>query len=145
MSFNTLLKRGLEEPLQTQRVPRRGSDRSRDGVPSGSGAVFDRFPHRLGVLLSLALVLAPAARAQFDLFLVEGNTERAAPAVYDFGSLYADETASAQFRLRNTSSAPATLTFLVAAGVSFTLTSPALPVGLAPQGAIDLRVAFRAT
>jgi hypothetical protein len=118
MSFNTLLKRGLE--------------------------VFDRFPHRLGVLLSLALVLAPAARAQFDLFLVEGNTERAAPAVYDFGSLYADETASAQFRLRNTSSAPATLNFLVAAGVGFTLTSPALPVGLAPQGAIDLRVAFRA-
>src|ERR1019366_5717165 len=56
-----------------------------------------------GAWLLLALVLAPAAHAQFELFLVEGSTERAAPPVYDFGSLYADETASAHFRLRNTS------------------------------------------
>src|SRR5450759_546071 len=95
--------------------------------------------------LLLAVVLAPAAHAQFNLFLVEGNTERTAPAVYDFGSLYGDETASAHFRLRNTASAPATWNALVVAGVGFTLTSPALPVGLAPQGAIDLSVVFRAT
>jgi hypothetical protein len=95
--------------------------------------------------LLLALLLAPAAHAQFNLFLVEGNTERTAPAVYDFGSLYGDETASAHFRLRNTSSAPATLNALVVAGVGFTLTSPALPIGLAPQGAIDLSVVFHAT
>src|ERR1035438_3907098 len=44
--------------------------------------------------LLLALSLAPAAHAQFGLFVVEGSTERAAPAVYDFGSLYADESAS---------------------------------------------------
>ena len=98
-----------------------------------------------GAWLLLALVLAPAAHAQFELFLVEGSTERAAPPVYDFGSLYADETASAHFRLRNTSSAPATLNVLAVAGVGFTLTSPALPVGLASQGAIDLSVVFRAT
>jgi hypothetical protein len=111
-----------------------------------AGCSQDWLPHvrPAGAWVLLALVLAPAARAQFDLFLVEGNTERAAPPVYDFGSLYADETASAHFRLRNTSSAPATLNVLAVAGVGFTLTSPALPVGLAPQGAIDLSVVFRA-
>ncbi len=92
----------------------------------------------------LALLLAPAAHAQFDLFVVEGTTERAAPAVYDFGSLYANESASAHFRLRNTSSQPATLNVLVVAGVGFTLTAPALPAGVAPQGAIDLSVVFHA-
>ncbi len=97
------------------------------------------------VSMLLALVFAPAAHAQFNLLLVEGSTERVAPAVYDFGSLYSGETASAHFRVRNVSSAPATLTVLEVAGVGFTLTSPTLPVGLAPQGAIDLTVVFGAT
>ena len=96
-------------------------------------------------VLLLAFLLAPAAHAQFNLFLAEGSTERAAPAVYDFGSLYSGESASAHFRVRNVSSAPATLTVLDVAGVGFTLTSPTLPVGLAPQGAIDLTVVFGAT
>ena len=97
------------------------------------------------VLLALALALAPAARAQFNLFLVVGGVEQAAPAVYDFGSLYADESATARFRLRNTSNAAATVNVLAVKGVGFTLTSPALPAGLAPQGAIDFGVSFRAT
>ena len=97
------------------------------------------------ICLLLALVLAPAAHAQFDLFLVVGGVEQAAPAVYDFGSLYADESAVAHFRLRNTSSAPATVTVLSVAGVGFSLSPTALPVGLAPQGAIDFDVSFSAT
>src|SRR5260370_18699658 len=97
------------------------------------------------VCVLLGLLLAPAAHAEFNLFLVEGSTERAAPAVYDFGSLYSGESASAHFRVRNGSSAPATLTILEVAGVGFTLTSPTLPVGLAPQGAIDVTVVFGAT
>jgi hypothetical protein len=96
------------------------------------------------VCLLLAFLMAPAAHAQFNLFLVEGSTERAAPAVYDFGSLYSGESASAHFRVRNVSTAPATLTVLEVAGVGFTLTSPTLPAGLAPQGAIDLTVVFGA-
>src|ERR1039457_5153585 len=118
------------------------------GDPRGPGGPPHRF-HRIrqlgrhpGLWVLLALLLAPAAHAQFDLFLVEGNTERAAPAVYDFGSLYADESASAHFRLRNTSSQPATLNVLVVAGVGFSLTAPLLPAGVAPQGAIDLSVVF---
>ena len=90
-------------------------------------------------------LLAPAAHAQFNLFLVDGSTERAAPSVYDFGSLYSGESASAHFRVRNVSTTPATLTILEVAGVGFTLTSPTLPVGLAPQGAVDLTVVFAAT
>lgn len=95
--------------------------------------------------LLLALWMAPAAYAQFDLFLVEGTAQRIAPPHYDFGSLYANESATAYFRLRNTSNAPATLNFLAAAGVGFTLKAPALPIGLAPQGSVDLSVVFRAT
>ncbi len=100
-------------------------------------------PH--ACVLLLIFFLAPAAHAQFNLFLVDGSTEQPAPAVYDFGSLYAGETASAHFRVRNTSSAASTLTTLAVAGVGFTLTSPTLPVGVAPQGAVDLTVAFSAT
>jgi hypothetical protein len=96
-----------------------------------------------GVLL--ALLLAPAAHAQFGLFLVQGSTEVAAPAVYDFGSVYADESGSAHFRLRNTSSAPAAINVLAVAGAGFTLTAPALPVGLASQATLDFTVAFHAT
>ncbi len=101
-----------------------------------------RFPFWCGLMA--ALFLAPAAQAQFDLLLVEGTSERAAPAVYDFGLLYANESASAHFRLRNTSGAAATLKALAVAGAGFTLTSPSLPAGLAPQEAIDLSVVFRA-
>src|ERR1019366_7155571 len=66
------------------------------GDPRGPGGPPHRFRRirQLGLWVLLALLLAPAAHAQFDLSLVEGNTERAAPAVYDFGSLYADESAS---------------------------------------------------
>jgi hypothetical protein len=73
-----------------------------------------------------------------------GGAEQAAPAVYDFGSLYAGESASARFRLRNTSSAAATVTVLSVAGVGFALSPTALPVGLAPQGTLDFGVSFSA-
>jgi hypothetical protein len=107
----------------------------------------DWLPHvgPAAACLLLALLLAPAAHAQFDLFLVVGGAEQAAPAVYDFGSLYADESGVGHFRLRNTSSAAATVNVLTVAGVGFKLTSPtALPVGLAPQGSIDFAVSFSA-
>jgi hypothetical protein len=109
-------------------------------------AALTRFAGLLHVCALLALLLAPAAHAQFNLFLVEGSTERAAPAVYDFGSLYPGESASVHFRVRNVSNAAATVTVLEVAGVGFTLTtSPTLPVGLAPQDAVDLTVVFGAT
>jgi len=94
--------------------------------------------------LLATVFLAPAAHAQFDLLLVEGTLERPAPAVYDFGVVYANESGSAHFRLRNTSGTAATLNALAVAGAGFTLTSPSLPVGVAPQQAIDLSVVFRA-
>jgi hypothetical protein len=92
----------------------------------------------------LAVLFAPAAYAQFGFFVVEGTTERTAPAVYDFGSIYAGESTSAHFRLRNTSSATATLNSLRVAGVGFTLISPSLPQAVAPQGTVDLSIVFRA-
>jgi hypothetical protein len=111
-----------------------------------AGCGQDWLPHvrLVGACWLLALVLAPAAHAQFDLFLVVGGVEQAAPAVYSFGSLYANESASAHFRLRNTSGVAATVDVLVVAGVGFTLTSAPLPVGLAPGAALDLTVVFSA-
>jgi hypothetical protein len=96
----------------------------------------------------LALLLAaqavPAAYGQFDLFVVDGKGEHAVPTSYDLGSLYAGESASAHFRLRNTSSAPATVTVLQVAGAGFTLTAPTPPLALAPQAAVDFNVTFSA-
>src|ERR1039457_2807124 len=115
------------------------------GVGRGPGGPPHQSHCPAATCLLLALILAPAAYAQFDLFLLVGGAEQAAPAVYDFGSLYAGESAVALFRLRNTSSAVATVNVLTVAGVDFKLTSPtALPVGLAPQGAIDFAVSFSA-
>jgi hypothetical protein len=93
-------------------------------------------------LFLLALSLAGAAHAQFDLVLGDGTP---APPAYDLGHVYIGETAAAYFRLRNRSAAPATLSTLTVAGVGFTVTAPAVPVGIPAEGAIDLTVNFRAT
>jgi hypothetical protein len=98
--------------------------------------------------LLCALLLAAAtvrgAAAQFELFLVDGNVERPAPAVYDFGSLYGGESTLARFRIRNTSNAAATLNVLAVAGEGFTLSSLTLPIGLNAQASVEFTVGFRA-
>jgi hypothetical protein len=97
-------------------------------------------------VLVLAVWAAPGAWAQFSLYLVNGNVELPAPAVLDTGSVYPAETASARFRLRNTSAAAATVSLLAVRGTGFALNGlPVLPVGLAPQQALDFSVAFQAT
>lgn len=95
--------------------------------------------------LLLALVLAPAARAQFQLYLLDGGVEKAAPAVCDLGSIYSGESATARFRLRNTSNSAAPVNVLAVAGVGFVLTAPAVPIGLASLAFVDFSVAFHAT
>jgi hypothetical protein len=62
--------------------------------------------------LLLAALAVPAAYGQFDLFVVNGNVEHPVPAAYDLGSLYAGESESAHFRLRNTSTSPASVVSL---------------------------------
>ena len=97
-----------------------------------------------GVLL--AACAAPGAWAQFSLYMVNGNVELPAPTVLDLGHVYPTETAAAQFRIRNTSAAAAPLSLLAVRGTGFTVTGlPVLPVGLAPQQALDFSVAFQAT
>ncbi len=95
--------------------------------------------------LALLAALAPAAFGQFTLYQVDGNVEHPAPAVFDVGSVYPNETASARFRLRNTSASPAALSLLAVRGSGFSLSgAPALPFGLASQQAIDFSVLFQA-
>jgi hypothetical protein len=96
--------------------------------------------------LLLAAMLVPAAFAQFALYQVDGNVEHPVGAVLDLGSVYPTELAAAHFRIRNVSTAPATLTLLAVQGTSFGLSgAPALPAGLAPQQAVEFAVAFQGT
>lgn len=97
-------------------------------------------------MLLLMAAAAPVAWAQFSLYLVNGNVEVPAPGVLDLGSVYPTETASAKFRIRNTSTAAAPLSLLAVRGSGFTLNGlPVLPVGLAPQQALEFSVAFQAS
>jgi len=92
----------------------------------------------------LLMAAAPPAQAQFELFRVNGNAEVPVPSLYDFGSIYAGETVSTHFRLRNASSAAAVLAVLNAAGTGFTLTGPAVPLAVAPSAPVDFTVTFSA-
>jgi hypothetical protein len=95
-------------------------------------------------MLASALFLAAPAWGQLQFFVVTDTSEKPAPSLYDLGSVYANETATARFRIRNTSAAPAAVTTLAVAGAGFSLTAPSLPVTLAPQAALDFSVGFRA-
>ena len=95
-------------------------------------------------LALLSLLLAAPAAAQFNLQVVDSTGTHLAPAIYDFGSVYASETASVHFLLRNVASTPATPSSLAVAGPGFSLTGPALPVTLDPQAALEFVVSFQA-
>jgi hypothetical protein len=96
--------------------------------------------------MAMAAWLAPAAWGQFSLYVVNGNVELPAPAVLDLGTVYPAETATALFRIRNTSNAAAALSLLAVRGTGFTANGlPVLPVGLNPQQSLDFTVAFQAS
>jgi len=93
----------------------------------------------------LAAGIALPAYAQFELYIVNGSIELPAPPVYRLGSIYSNETATARFRLRNISKAPAAVYVLAADGAGFSISgAPPLPFGLDPQAALEFTVAFRA-
>ncbi len=101
---------------------------------------------RLFRLVLAAALAAPAAFAQFEIYLVDGNVERAVPALYQFGSFQPGETGTARFRIRNTSDQPATLNLLTVSGSGFSLSgAAAIPAGLASQQAIDFQVIFQSS
>jgi hypothetical protein len=101
---------------------------------------------RLFRLLLVAALAAPAAFAQFEIYLVDGNVERAVPALYQLGTFQPGEIGTAEFRIRNTSAQPAALSLLAVSGSGFSLSgAPTIPAGLASQQAIDFQVIFQAT
>jgi hypothetical protein len=94
----------------------------------------------------LLTTFLPAAHAQFSLSVVNGTSEASVTGRYDFGTVSAGDLSSARFRLRNTSTAPATVTLLSVAGAGFVLSSkPGLPLPLNSQGAADFSVTFQAS
>jgi len=100
-----------------------------------------RAKFRLALLLTAC---SPAALAQFQLFQVSGSSTQPVGAIFGFGTLSTGTSASASFSLQNAGSAPATLTSLTLAGSGFTLSAPALPATIAPQGTFAFSVSFQA-
>ena len=95
-------------------------------------------------MLMLA-ALAPAARAQFQLMLVNGNFELQVPPIFDFGIVSPSQLAANNFRVRNVSTTPAAVYTMSLAGSGFTLLSvPKLPQTLNPQATLDFTVQFQA-
>jgi hypothetical protein len=100
---------------------------------------------RLVWMVVLTLSLLPAARAEFQLFRVDGVAEQPAPPVENLGAVYPGETAAVHFRLRNTAAAPAVLNYLEVRGTGFSPKNPvALPLTLEAHGSVDFTVTFSA-
>lgn len=96
-------------------------------------------------LFLFAAAFVPAAHAQFQLLIVNGAAEVAAPAVFDLGTAAPAESASALFRLRNVSTAPASVYVLSLAGSGFALVRPpAVPQTLNAGDALDFTIQFQA-
>ena len=93
-------------------------------------------------LIPLLFLLAGPAMAQFELQVIEPAGSRVAPAVYDLGPCYLKEALSARFRLRNISSATATVSTLSVAGAGFSLSAPAMPILVDPQVSFEFVVNF---
>jgi hypothetical protein len=95
--------------------------------------------------LCFAALFAPAACAQFSLFLVNESSERPVASVLDLGTVGRNDPLTSRFRLRNSSPAPAALRLLEVGGTGFSLsTSLTLPQTVASGAAIDFSVIFRA-
>src|SRR6185503_17717864 len=91
-----------------------------------------------------AVMMAPAAWAQFTLSVVTGNLEQPLPPAYEMARIYPGEPATARFRVRNTTGAQARVTVLALDGAGFTLAgAPALPAVVESSAAIEFRVEFR--
>ena len=93
------------------------------------------------VLLTAGLL--PTARADFQFFLVNGEAEEPAPAVYNLGTVYPGDAVPVHFRLRNMAAVPAVLSYLEVRGTGFSPKNPlALPLTLGAHAAVDFTVTF---
>jgi hypothetical protein len=98
-----------------------------------------------GALL-LALAATGPAWGQFELFAVSNGSEQAVARTYDFGAVEPAGSLAVLFRIRNISSAEATLDLLTVNGSGFSMAGanqPAIPVSLAPGQSVDFTVAFQ--
>jgi hypothetical protein len=101
--------------------------------------------NRVWLPILLGAALSSAARADFQLLVLENGVAQTPPPLYDLGAVAPGDVATARFRLRNQSDAPASLTYLEVRGTGFAPRNPvALPVTLAGQAAVDFTVTFSA-
>ena len=99
----------------------------------------------LWICVLLAVELLPAARADFQLFVLEDSGAQAVPPLYNLGAVAPGDLATARFRLRNPANAAAVLSYLEVRGTGFGPTYPlALPLTLDAQASVDFNVTFSA-
>jgi hypothetical protein len=94
-------------------------------------------------VLLLAVVAAAPAWSQFALYFVNGNVEQPVGPVYSLGSVEPGSMATVPFRIRNISTAAASLNLLTVSGAGFTLATPFSPLTLASQASVDFTVVFQ--
>ena len=110
---------------------------------TGVGKPWTRRWFQLALLVAATI---PAAQAQFQLFVLEGNSETALPTRYALPGARAGDLVETRFRLRNIASAPAPLSFLEVRGAGFQMAlGPSLPVTVGAKEAVDFTVAVRAS
>ena len=102
----------------------------------------------LVVLCALLSLSALPARAQFQLYAVNGTLVQPVVHSYDFGNVAPGTSASAVLQITNISTQPETLNLLTVTGSGFsvaTANAPVLPVSLGPQQSVAFTLVFQAS
>ncbi|MCP5111064.1 MAG: choice-of-anchor D domain-containing protein [bacterium] len=99
----------------------------------------------IGRLILCILMATGLARAQLEMFLVDGpGSETPITAPVDFGSVPSGDYADTKFRIRNNTTASVTLERLRVLGVGFSLRGhPSIPFIIQPGLNVDFRVRFQ--
>jgi len=91
----------------------------------------------------LAVLCAPAAFGQLQLYQVAGAIQTPVSAVFAFGSIDAGDSTAISFRLRNAGTAAVSLESPTISGPGFVLVAPAPPATLGSGGFFDFVVSFQ--
>ena len=95
----------------------------------------------------LAVLVAPAAHAQFSLYQVSGSTQTLVntAVAFQFGTTAPNQPISAGFEIVNPTSQALTLNQLQVTGAGFSLAGASAPVTLQPGGSVQFTVTFQGT
>ncbi len=99
------------------------------------------------LLIVLLFFVTSTATAQLTLFSFDGTTEAPVGSTYNFGNVAVESTASARFRVFNTSTSAVTLSTVTVSGFGFSITAVngSLPYPIAPANFLEFTVQLSPT